>query len=85
MDKYSLLMHGIKFESFAKFIFEWKKNIYVWVCLFAIYVLYLCIEEDLSSGNFLDHDEGTKDSKTWFVYCTEWSFICTNPCKKMNF
>ena len=22
--KYSLLMHGIKFESFAKFIFDWK-------------------------------------------------------------
>ena len=24
LDKYSLSMHGIKFESFAKFIFEWK-------------------------------------------------------------
>ena len=56
-------MHGIKFESFAKFIFEWKKSIYVWVYLFAIYVLYLCTEEALSSSNRLDHDEGTMDPK----------------------
>ena len=38
--KYSLLMHGIKFESFAKFVFEWKNPIDVWVYLFAIYVIH---------------------------------------------
>ena len=31
-NKYSLLMHGIKFGSFTKFIFEWKTSIYVWGC-----------------------------------------------------
>ena len=64
LNKYSLLMHGIKFESFAEFTFEWQKSIYVWVYLFAIYVLYLCTGEALSSSNCLDHDEGTNDSKT---------------------
>ena len=50
-------MHGIKFESFAKFIFERKiKHIYEWVYLFAKYVQYLNTEEALSSSNYLDHD-----------------------------
>ena len=49
INKYSLLMHGLKFETFTKFIFEWKKSIYVWVYLFTIYILYLSTEEALSS------------------------------------
>ena len=53
-------------------IFFWmKKSIYVWIYLFAIYVLYLCTEGALSLSNCLDHDEDTMDSKTWFMYCTE--------------
>ena len=54
--KNSILIHGMKFESFAKFIFEWKKSIYLWMYLFAKYVLYLCTEEALSSSNCLHHD-----------------------------
>ena len=38
--KYSLFMHVIKFESFAKFIFECKTFIYMWVYLFAINILF---------------------------------------------
>ena len=52
VKKYNSLMHGIKFESFAKLIFEWKKSIYVWVYLFAVYVLYLFTKEALSSSLF---------------------------------
>ena len=44
-------MHGIRFESFAKFIFEWQTSIYVYVYPFAIYVLYLSTEEALLSPN----------------------------------
>ena len=69
------MMHRSKFESLAKFIFEWKKSIYVWVYLFAIDVLYLCTEDALSSSNRSDHDEGTMDSKTWLVYCTVWWIV----------
>ena len=31
VDKHSLLMHGIKFEGFAKFIVEWKASEYVYL------------------------------------------------------
>ena len=34
-------MRGIKFESFAKFIFECKILIQIWVYLFAINVKFL--------------------------------------------
>ena len=37
-DKYSLLMHGIKFESFAKFIFECKSFSHMWVYPYPINV-----------------------------------------------
>ena len=59
-------------KALRNLILNEKKSMYVWVYLFAIYVLYLCTEEALSSSNCLDHDDGTKDSKTWFVYCTVW-------------
>ena len=39
--KYSLLMRGVKFERFAKFIFECQTSIHMWVYLFAINVLFL--------------------------------------------
>ena len=42
-NKYSLLMHGIKFESFAKFIFGWKKTFMCgFICLQYMY-LYMYI------------------------------------------
>ena len=37
IDKYSLLIRGTTFESFAKFIFERKTSIYVWICLLYMY------------------------------------------------
>ena len=40
-DKYNLLMRGIKFESFAKFIFECKSLSHMWVYSFAINVQIL--------------------------------------------
>ena len=52
----SLLMRGIKFTNFAKFIFELKTSIHVWVYLFAIYAQYLSTEEALSLAKCLDHD-----------------------------
>ena len=36
-------MHGIKFESFAKYIFEWKTSMYVWAYLLVLYALYIYI------------------------------------------
>ena len=47
-DKYSLLMHDIKFETFAKFIFEWKNPL---MCGLFIYIymyiyIYLCVCTD---------------------------------------
>ena len=47
VKKYSSLMHVIKFESLAKFIFKEKKSIYLCVYLFAIYMPYLCTEDVL--------------------------------------
>ena len=53
-----------------------EKNLFMYgVYLFAIYVLYLCTEEALSLSYCLDHDDGTKDSKTRFVYCTKEMLI----------
>ena len=39
-DEYNLLMHGVKMESFAKFIFEriWMTSVYGWVKLFSVHV-----------------------------------------------
>ena len=48
-------MYGIKFKSVPK-LFLNEKFVYVWVYLFAIYVLYFSTEEALSSSNCLDHD-----------------------------
>ena len=47
-------MHGIKFESFAKFIFEYKTFIYMWIYmyLFAINELF----------EYKDHGYATNDS-----------------------
>ena len=42
-------MRGLKFESFAKFSFEWKTFIYVWVYVFATYELSWSTEKDYSS------------------------------------
>ena len=47
-NKYSFLMHGIKSESFGKFISEWKTSIYVWVYQFAAYVVSLRNERSKS-------------------------------------
>ena len=66
-----------------------KTSTYEWVYLFAIYVLYLCTEEAWSSSNCLDHDQGTMDSRTWFVYCIVWWLVIHMyewiPIKIMNF
>ena len=41
LHKYSLLMHGIRFESFVKFIFEWKKlTVGLSVCNICIIFMY---------------------------------------------
>ena len=58
-----------------RYLFLTKKSIYVWVYLFAIYVLYSCTEEAWSSSNCLDHDQGTMDSRTWFMYCIVWWLV----------
>ena len=45
INKYSLFMRSIKFESFTTVFFNEKPSIYVLVYLCVIYVLYLCTEE----------------------------------------
>ena len=50
-------MHDIKFESFAKSIFECKTLIYMWVFLFAINVLF-----EYKGGLIIAHGYVTNDS-----------------------
>ena len=50
-NKYSLLLHSIKFEIVRNLILN-EKIYFVWVYLFAIYVHYSSTEEALSSSNY---------------------------------
>ena len=44
------MMHGIKYESFMKSMFECKTFIYIWVYLFAINVQF-----EYQKGLIIDH------------------------------
>ena len=70
-NKYSLLMHGIKFESFAKFIFECKTFNYMWVYLFAINVFF-----EHKGYLIIYHGYATKDF-TWLYGALDgrWKII----------
>ena len=81
-SKCSLLVQGIKSESFAKYIFEWKMFIYMWLYP----VCNICTILKYQRGLIIyDHELFIMDSQTWLPMYDEKVFLCTNPCMNYQF